>query len=123
MVEHFLWGEPDTRAETDFKFSDLRVNDFEIAGSTVLVDILKEVDEEKLAFMNEAEIEKLGNNLGITMMAVLGLVRQERRTLLDTGKMDEAEFERYARKAFRNDLPHFIRAIKNRNSASGNGPQ
>lgn len=128
-IDHFLFGE-DRNAISGkefielFKFEDLRIKDFEIAGESILLSILGQFAGEELAFMEESEVSEHGKSLGASILRTLALIRHERRSLFDSGKMDEAAFDEYARKAFRTDLPYFFRAIENRARKRKNeGPQ
>jgi transcriptional regulator with XRE-family HTH domain len=122
-IEHFLFGEEEKRPATDFNFSDMRMRDFEIAGESIFVSLLQRYAGEELAFMDEAEVKKQGEGLGIFIMGNLALIRQERRALLDSGKLDETTFDEYVRKSFRYDLPHMVRASENRQKKREKGPQ
>lgn len=121
-LEYFLLGsnrQVDPDLDKLFSFNDLRVRDFELAGETILASVLGQFAEEELAFMTEKELRENGDSLGATLMTVLALIRQERRALLDTGKLDEIDFEKYVRKAFRTDLPYRFKAIRNRTKSKG----
>lgn len=121
-IDFILLGESrDVRPNLDemFKFNELSVRDFELAGETILVDVLEQFAAEELAFMGEDELRENGERLGTAIMSTLSLVRQERRALLDTGKLSELDFESYVRKAFRSDLPYVFKAIRNRSTKQG----
>ncbi len=118
-IDYFLFGKDRTPLSGNkllemFQFDDLRFKDFEIAGESIIASILSQFADEELAFMDETELAEHGKSLGASILRTLALIRHERRELLDSGKLDEAAFDEYARKSFRNDLPHFIRAIENR---------
>jgi hypothetical protein len=97
----------------------LNLRDFEVAGETILASVLEEYAGEELAFMSEDELRENGERLGTAIMSILSLIRQERRALLDTGKLGVMDFENYVRKAFRTDLPYIFKAIKNRTDKQG----
>jgi hypothetical protein len=126
-VEAFLFGDEHGREpsnlEAVFDFGDFRLRDFELAGESILIDILERFAPEHKAFMSDKDVERTGQDLGVSIARNLALVRQERRALLDTGKLDEAVFEDYVRKTFRIDLPYFTRAIENRMARKSKGPQ
>ena len=126
-IEYFLLGDQEKRPEAQlselFDFGDLRIRDFELAGESILAGILEQFAGEGLAFMDEREIKKRGEDLGLSIAHSLALVRQERRALLDSGKLDDVSFEEYVRKAFRFDLPHYVRATKNKMTKREQGPQ
>lgn len=118
-IDYFLFGEdrPSLSGKDFvelFRFDDLRFKDFEIAGESIIVSVLGEFADEELAFMSNEEIAEHGKSLGASILRTLALIRHERRALLDSGKMDEETFDEYARKSFRTDLPHFVRAMENR---------
>ncbi|MCJ8509023.1 helix-turn-helix domain containing protein [Rhizobium lemnae] len=118
-IDYFLFGEDRPSLSGDefvemFQFDDLRIKDFEIAGESIIVSVLGQFADQELAFMDEKELSEHGKSLGASILRTLALIRHERRALLDSGKMDEASFNDYARKAFRTDLPHFVNAIENR---------
>lgn len=128
-IDFFLFGEDRTPLSGEdfvqlFKFEDLTIRDFEIAGEAIIAELLGQFAAEELAFMSESEVTEAGKSLGAAILRTLALVRHERRSLLDSGKMDEAAFDEYGRKSFRSDLPHFIRAIENRTERrKKQGPQ
>lgn len=128
-IDYLLFGKERTPLKGKeivelFKFEDLRIKDFEIAGESVFVSLLGEFADEALGFMDEEEISENGKRLGSSILSTLAFIRHERRALLDSGKMDEAAFDDYARKAFRIDLPYFFRAIENKQKKSKTeGPQ
>ncbi len=126
-IDYFLFGvdrEPLSTSDFAqmFNFDDLRMRDFEIAGESIIVSVLGEFADEELAFMDETEISAHGKSLGASIIRTLALIRQERRALLDSGKMDEASFDEYARKAFRSDLSYFSKSVETR-KAKKKGPQ
>ena len=118
-IDYFLFGEERAPLSGEefvelFRFDDLRFKDFEIAGESIIASILSQFADEELAFMSSKELTEHGKSLGASILRTLALIRHERRALLDSGKMDEAAFDEYARKSFRSDLPHFVRAMENR---------
>ncbi|MDP2733408.1 MAG: helix-turn-helix domain-containing protein [Hoeflea sp.] len=122
-IDYFLFGAEEASKQDKaelLKFDDIQVRDFELAGETVLATALEKYAPEQLSFMTEHEMRINGESLGFTILSILALVRQERRALLDTGKMSEETFESYVRKAFRSDLPHTARAAENLSKKKGN---
>lgn len=107
------------KLEDMLRFADLNLRDFEVAGETILASVLEEYAGEELAFMSEDELRENGERLGTAIMSILSLIRQERRALLDTGKLGVMDFENYVRKAFRTDLPYIFKAIRNRTDKQG----
>jgi len=122
-IEYFLLGAEETRPEMSFKFEDLRMRDFQLAGEAVLAALLQEYAAETLAFMSDEDMERAGAHLGIAILGQLAFVLQERKALYDTGKLDDATFDEYVRKAARPDLPYWSRAVENRTRAKDKGPQ
>lgn len=109
QVDDFLFGEARRPMPVDdfvrlFQFDDLRIKDFEIAGISIISSVLGQFAEEELAFMSEEDLAAHGRSLGLSLLRTLALIRHERKSLLDSGKLDEATFDEYARKAFRADL-------------------
>tara|TARA_R110000751_G_scaffold180038_2_gene286493 strand:- start:38079 stop:38666 length:588 start_codon:yes stop_codon:yes gene_type:complete len=128
-IDYFLFGEDRPPLSGSdfvelFQFDDLRVKDFEIAGESIFASVLSQFAEDELASMGDKELIEHGKSLGASILRTLALIRHERRALLDSGKMDDAAFDEYARKSFRSDLPHFVTAIETRaDRRKKQGPQ
>ena len=113
-ADYILFGLSRANIKPNFDFCDLTLRDFHLAGHAALISFLDDFDEEALLFMDDEELKERGENLGTSIFACIQNVLQSRRALLDTGKLNGAEFDEYIRQKNRLDMTSLITVIKRR---------
>lgn len=110
-VEEFLFGSIQERKAVKLEFADLSLLDFQLAGKRILSELLMSYAPEKYAeAVQSGTFEKMGEDLGLTLLANIDFIRKERKALLESRQFDEILFEEYIRKSDRWHIPAFMAA-------------